>query len=327
METGTTKTAQRGNQPAARFFAPRRLTHVNLWVKDVEASAKFYREVIGVDEAYRRNDILAIFLSNGNTYHDFALMDVDSVIGKGRQPGVHHFAFELENEVDLVRGYDAALAAGYSFDYTLSADVAHSVYGLDPDGNSFEIYADVRPDWRIRRVGDMTGVKPKWKPGMTPPVAERCYAVEPEIARNESAIFHARRTAHVALVVNDYAGSLKTYTEIAGLHPLVGGTDEDFTILGGTLNEMSLSLFRANPKRPAGLHHIGMEAWDAADLDQAKRRLERAGIAIELEIDHPARRCLYVRDTDGRLVQMFVNRAMSPAAAKRLEEGLALYLC
>jgi catechol 2,3-dioxygenase len=327
-EMGSTMNEQGAALPQVKpFFEPRRLAHVSLWVRNVEKCARFYRDVAGIGEAYRRDTILAIFLSNGNTYHDFSLMDVDSRIGKGREPGIHHLAFELENEVALVDGYNAAQAAGYKFDYTLSADVAHSVYSSDPDGNSIEMYADVYADWRTRRHGEMSGVKPEWKPGMTPPVAERCYPVNPPLDRHEDAIFHARRTAHVALVVKDYAGALKAYTELAGLTPLVGGLDHDFTVLGGSLKELSLSLFRANPARPHGLHHIGIEVWDEADIDEGERRLARAGIPIELEVDHPARRCVYVRDTDGRLVQFFVDRAMSPSVVEGMEAGMALYLC
>lgn len=315
---------------AGPYFNPRRLTHVNLWVKDVEKVARWYRDVAGVDEAYRRDVIKAIFLSNGNTYHDFALMDITSSLAEKdgiKQAGVHHFAFELENEVDLVDGYNAVLAAGKKFDYSMSADVAHSVYGSDSDGNTYEIYADVRADWRTRRRGEVSDIKPKWTPGSTPPVAERCYAANPTIDRIDGAILHLQRTAHVCYVVNDYEAAVKLYTGFVGLRVLAGGTQHDFTVLGGHLGLMDLVLFPARPGRAAGLHHIGLEVAQDDDFAAARKRLTAAGIEVELEIDHPMRRCLYVRDPDGRLVQFFVNRKLSMEQVGRLEAGLALYLC
>jgi catechol 2,3-dioxygenase len=330
---GTDKSADKGAtngvNAAGPYFRPRRLAHVNLWVEDVERVARFYRDVAGVGEAYRRDVIKAIFLSNGNTYHDFALMDITSSLGKSQgvvKAGIDHFAFELENEVELVNGYDAALAAGKKFAYTMSADVAHSVYGLDPDGNCYEVYADVVASWRTRRRGEVSDIKPKWTPGSTPPVAERCYADEPQIDRIEEAIFHTRRTAHVCYVMNDYAGALKFYTEFMGLQPLVGGPEHEFTILGGSLRQMDFTVFRARPNRPAGLHHVGLEVAADDDFVSARKRLERAGIRVELEIDHPLRRCLYVRDPDGRLVQFFVNRSASIEQFSDMEAGLALHL-
>lgn len=312
------------------YFNPRRLTHVNLWVKDVEKVARWYRDVAGVDEAYRRDVIKAIFLSNGNTYHDFALMDITSSLAEKdgiKQAGVHHFAFELENEVELVEGYNAAIAAGKTFDYSMSADVAHSVYGSDSDGNTYEVYADVHANWRTRRRGEVSDIKPKWTPGSTPPVAERCYAVNPTIDRHEDAIFHLQRTAHVCYVVKDYEAALKMYTGFVGLRILAGGAAHDFSVLGGHLGLMDLTLFPARPDRPAGLHHIGLEVAQDDDFAVARARLEKAGIEVELEIDHPMRRCLYVRDPDGRRVQFFVNRKLSMEKVGQLEPGLALHLC
>lgn len=308
------------------FFTPRRLTHLTLWVKDVDKVEKFYNDVVGIETVYTRDVIRGAFLSNGNTLHDLAIFDVDSTMGKGREPGLHHLGFELETEVDLVDGYFAAQEAGYKFDYTMSADVTHSIYASDPDGNSFELYADTHADWRTRRHGDVSDIKPDWKPGMTTPVAEKCYTDSPVLVRNEKAIFHPRRVSHATLVADDYAGVIDTYTKLAGLNILAGGPEDNFTLLGGTLREISLSIFRATPSRPAGVHHFGIEVWDAADLEQAKTRLEEAGIEIEAEFDHPLRQCLFIRDPDGKRLQFYVNKNITPSELKKVDEETALFL-
>src|SRR3990172_9545245 len=166
------------------IFRPRRLAHVNYWVNDWDEAARWHRDIAGLAEAYRRTDIKGVFLSNGNTYHDSAVFDVHSKHGEGKSPGLHHFAFELETEADLVEGYKRCEAYGFKFDLTLSAEVAHCCYGYDPEGNRFEVYADVELDWRDKRKGriDSGGRNPPWIPGSTPPVAQSPYPKKPPIS-------------------------------------------------------------------------------------------------------------------------------------------------
>src|SRR5690349_14306317 len=109
------------------FFRPRRLGHANLFVSDYVEAQNFYHSVAGIQEVYRQPDNRASFISNGNTYHDFGLTDVRSpYAAKDQRPGLYHIAFELENEVDLVNGYNRAVANGVKFSHTRDHDVAHS---------------------------------------------------------------------------------------------------------------------------------------------------------------------------------------------------------
>ena len=61
------------DKPRLRLM-PRRLGHVNLFVSDLEQSMAFYENVAGFHEIFREADIQAGFLSNGNTHHDFGLI-------------------------------------------------------------------------------------------------------------------------------------------------------------------------------------------------------------------------------------------------------------
>ena len=109
-------------------FRPRRLVHANYFVSDLEQTMDFYKKVAGLEEVYRRapNNIpdapaFAGFLSNGNTHHDVA------VIAKGQQPSFNHFAYELENESDLLEGYRRATNMGITFrpeDSTIARSMA-----------------------------------------------------------------------------------------------------------------------------------------------------------------------------------------------------------
>ena len=55
-------------------FKPRRLGHVNLYVGDLNSSTDFYTNVAGIELVRREPGIDAVFVSNGNTHHDVALM-------------------------------------------------------------------------------------------------------------------------------------------------------------------------------------------------------------------------------------------------------------
>ena len=48
----------------------------------------------------------------------------------GEKPGLHHFAFELRNEIELINGYRNTKEFGKDFDFTMDHDVARCVYRL-----------------------------------------------------------------------------------------------------------------------------------------------------------------------------------------------------
>ena len=60
-------------------FNPRRLGHVNLYVGDLNSSTDFYTNVAGIELVRREPGIDAVFVSNGNTHHDVALMQCKGV--------------------------------------------------------------------------------------------------------------------------------------------------------------------------------------------------------------------------------------------------------
>jgi catechol 2,3-dioxygenase len=307
-----------------RFFRPRRLGHVNLFVNDIDRSMAFYHDVVGLQESYRRPLVKAGFLGNGNTHHDIGLVGVTGPLGHGHRAGLNHLAFELETELDLVTSYERAIAAGVTFARTADHDIAHSVYGLDPDGNSHEIYADVVADWRAQRSGIVTKPKPQWAPGMTPPVNEPRYDPHPRILRVDEAVFHPVRTTHAALVVADLDAAVEHYSRVVGLDVLL--QSRTFAILGGSLGERSLSLFQSHAGRPAGFHHVGFQVAGDAELDASLVQAKTIGAEVEIAIDSGVRRAVLLRDPDGILLQLYVDRGQPIASLARLPEDVVLYL-
>ncbi|MGF7190461.1 VOC family protein [Robbsia andropogonis] len=310
------------------FFAPRRLAHANVFVSDYQRASRFYRDVFGFEEVYSQPDNKASFISNGNTYHDFALVDINSRYAKpGQKPDLNHFAFEVESEAALVAGYKAAIASGVSYKSTEDHDVAHSLYQKDPDGNEVEIYADMVADWRSERKGVFSKKKPIWIPGETNiPLDKHYYPVDPEIRSIPDSLVHGRRVTHIALVTRDYATMLAFYTGIVGLRVIAGGGADEYALLAGTHSMGDIVLYRPGLASNLPTHHIGVEVTSLADLDAAATRIADFGAQVIGRFSHPARDVVFVTDPDGLPIQLYVNKAWRPEVIATISPSERPYL-
>lgn len=307
------------------LFKPRRLGHANLWVSDYEKAYNYYRNVIGFEHAYIQPDNKASFVSNGNTYHDYGLIDVRSPYAKpGQKPGLNHFALELRNEVELAEGYRRAKAAGIAFSSMQDHDVAHSLYMTDPDGNEVEVYADVVADWRSARSGQIIKKKPQYIPGETStPVADELFPKNPEILVVKEAPIHPWKVAHISLLTRDYSGMLDFYTSVIGLQILAGGASADFVILKGTASKCDLVLHRSSE---AGLNHVGIEMAEESHLEAAIAAIKGTDIQVVSDVQHEVRRSLVILAMDGIRTQFFVDRKWNPESIGSLDNKTALAL-
>jgi catechol-2,3-dioxygenase len=118
--------------------------HVVLNVKDVEASAKFYTEALGM-EVMRLREGNAAFLSFGTQHHDIALFKAPEGAERG-QLGLNHIALQIDGgETELRQLYGRLIQHGTKVDYTTDHGMTHSVYFFDPDGNRLEIFCEMMP--------------------------------------------------------------------------------------------------------------------------------------------------------------------------------------
>ena len=287
-------------------FEPRRLGHVNLSVSDLERSMGFYTQVFGIEEVRREPGIKAGFLSNGNTHHDVALVEVGIL---ARQAGLNHLGWELENEVQLVEAYQRAQQAGLKIDFMANHQISHSVYLSDPEGNGHEFYADAMKDWRtLMRPDRFDMITSAWTPGEPPPDPEPKYDPQPEIRRVGGAVFHPKRVAQATFAVRDMEKMTHFFTEVGGLEKVGRAPDDSRVVLRSALPGQDLTLIQVGKDQPTGLHHFSFEMANESDLDQAEVEMSKAGIKPELRVDNEARRSLFLRDPDDFLVEFYVGR-------------------
>ena len=124
-----------------------RLNHAVLYVRDLERSVAFYRDVLG----FERIDAMtpdgfrgAAFLRapDSTNDHDLGLFEIGSAAapsGAGRQTvGLYHLAWEVGtlNELDDVA---QKLAAAGALVGASDHGTTKSLYGHDPDGLEFEV--------------------------------------------------------------------------------------------------------------------------------------------------------------------------------------------
>ncbi len=128
------------------------LGHIVLYVRDVERSRQFYRDVLGWNEIVGIPGQMAMFTS-GRTHHELLLIEVGpeaQPIPQGRRVGMYHFGLKIgESDDDLRSALRELVDAGANVIGTADHHVSHSIYITDPDGNEIELYIDVQPEvWR-----------------------------------------------------------------------------------------------------------------------------------------------------------------------------------
>ena len=130
----------------------RELGHLVLYVSDLEASRRFYRDVLGWREIAAASGQMAMY-SSGRTHHELLLIEVGpdaTPIPRGRRLGLYHFGLKVgETDEELRAALRELMDAGVNVVGSADHGVTHSLYITDPDGNEIELYIDVQPEaWR-----------------------------------------------------------------------------------------------------------------------------------------------------------------------------------
>lgn len=134
----------------------RELGHLVLYVRSLEVSRRFYRDVLGwrpLEVEGPMSQFAQAFNSpGGRTHHELLLIEVGSSaaeLPRGRRLGLYHFGVKIGDSDDELReARDVLVAQGVTILGGTDHGMTHSLYIADPDGNEIELYIDVPGvDW------------------------------------------------------------------------------------------------------------------------------------------------------------------------------------
>jgi catechol-2,3-dioxygenase len=129
-----------------------------LYVRNLENSARFYRDVLGWEAIFNGAEAAlpfpaAAFVSSSHrTHHELLLIEVGeqaAPLPRGRRVGMYHFGLKVGNTDDELRDALHSLQVNnVTIVGATDHGMTHSLYIVDPDGNEIELYVDVPGiDW------------------------------------------------------------------------------------------------------------------------------------------------------------------------------------
>ena len=129
-------------------FTVSRLDHAVLYCSDVAKSKAFYTQVMGMKEVVDAQGMCLLRAGSDEQHHDLGLFPAHhSDRAQRGGPGLYHLAWKVETINELARAMETLEKAG-ALTGASSHGATKSLYGVDPDGNEFEIaYTIPRDDW------------------------------------------------------------------------------------------------------------------------------------------------------------------------------------
>lgn len=135
---------------------------------------------------------------------------------------------------------------------------------------------------------------------------------------------------HVHLKVADLERALGFYRDVLGFELTQRfGSSAAFLSAGGYHHHIGLNTWESAGGRPpaagtTGLYHLAILYPTRAELGDALRRVEKAGIPLDGASDHGVSEALYLRDPDNNGVELYCDRPEEewPRAS---DGGLAMY--
>jgi catechol-2,3-dioxygenase len=120
----------------------RRMNHAVLYVRDVDRSVAFYRDMLGFRTVMAFPGAAFLQAPASTNDHDLGLFQIGAAAGDsaaGRSTvGLYHLAWEVETLADLVEVAERLTAAG-ALAGASDHGTTKALYAHDPDGLEFEV--------------------------------------------------------------------------------------------------------------------------------------------------------------------------------------------
>ena len=141
------------------------LGHIVFYVRDLDASLKFYEKVLGLKRIEGGElPFKAAALTSGRTHHELLLIEVGDAPGPppGPRRGFYHAGFKIGDSLDeLKKAYHELYSAGIQVKGMSDHTISKSIYLHDPDGNEIERYVDDPDvDWEDDPAAVLSPIRP-----------------------------------------------------------------------------------------------------------------------------------------------------------------------
>ena len=124
--------------PTSGTLHIRELGHVSLFVRDLDAARRFYRDILGLAETGTGKNGRIAFFSAGQRHHDISC-ELARADGPGPQPkgvpGLYHIAFTVEDIATARRWVESHGLVPFG-------EYERGFCVRDPDGHEIELYTE-----------------------------------------------------------------------------------------------------------------------------------------------------------------------------------------
>jgi len=125
-------------------------THIALFVSDPETSARWYEDVLGMEESARGESW--VMMSFGEKHHDIALIKAEAGAQQGGL-GLQHYGLEIDGDEETLRRlYGMLLSKKVEVVKTTDHEIGKGVYFNDPDGNRLEFFLETEHDDELAKA-------------------------------------------------------------------------------------------------------------------------------------------------------------------------------
>jgi catechol 2,3-dioxygenase len=268
------------------------IERVDLRVRDIEASLRFYRDVVGLEPVDQGANEVSLRAPEGPVMLRLS-SDGVTAPAERRATGLFHVAIRFPTRAALGDALARLASAGYEIG---AGDhlVSEALYIDDPDGNGVELYRD-RPEeeW------------PEPEGDMVVPMATLPVDLDGVLGSGSGTEAVGRPAAsgtdigHVHLQVSDVDATTTFYSEQVGLDLMARmGGQAGFFASNGYHHHIGANAWNSRHGSPAtrdraGLDRVVFAVSDEGQMEDLRLRLSEYGRSFEMEGDE-----LIVRDPD-----------------------------
>jgi catechol 2,3-dioxygenase len=281
-----------------------RIGKVRLTVRDIDRSARFYEELLGLVPEEQADGRLRLAAASGLTPLLELRADANAPARDPRLTGLFHFAILVPTRRALAVSLARLVRGHWSLSGASDHLVSEALYLEDPDGNGIEIYRDRdRSEWRRDQAGQLQMA--------TLPLDVRGLLAELDAAPPDPGTDHTipaeTRIGHIHLQVSELRDIEAFYSGMLGFDVMVRSYPGAlFVSAGGYHHHVGLNTWHSGGATSPPLGAVGLDSYDVVfaeqrALDEVLDRVRTAGFALD---ESPARTGggVLARDPSGNAV-------------------------